>query len=332
MSVLIRFSPPSLTAEQYDSVVARLRSDESFPLTGSTTRSASARTVASRSAKSGTRKADGSVRSAPHAHPPGIRHQSRRARNRRGAQHHQAVSRGYPSATRSRTFRRLRGPTATADRLLPEVAPRASNPANERRAVPLQRLGADSTASASASSAIRSVQYATSAALIWMHARNSRRQTWITSAFEPGVRIVGRRGARRLPAVCQRRPAACPHDVAKGRVRMGGRSHDQQTAVGRHHARAPSGDARVRARSRAASRAGGLRGRWDPWHINIYGAGSARAHTVKAATYEAIGNPWHINIYGTGSARAHTVKAATYEAIGNPWHINIYGTGSARGR
>jgi len=40
----------------------------------------------------------------------------------------------------------------------------------------------------------------------------------------------------------------------------------------------------------------------------------------------------HINIYGAGSARAHTVKAATYEAIGNPWHINIYGTGSARGR
>ncbi len=46
----------------------------------------------------------------------------------------------------------------------------------------------------------------------------------------------------------------------------------------------------------------------------------------------ADGNPWHINIYGTGSARAHTVKAATYEAIGNPWHINIYGTGSARRR
>jgi len=50
------------------------------------------------------------------------------------------------------------------------------------------------------------------------------------------------------------------------------------------------------------------------------------------AAYGADGNPWHINIYGAGSARAHTVKAATYEAIGNPWHINIYGTGSARGR
>ncbi len=34
MSVLIRFSPPSLTAEQYDSVVARLRSDGVFPADG----------------------------------------------------------------------------------------------------------------------------------------------------------------------------------------------------------------------------------------------------------------------------------------------------------
>jgi len=34
VSVLIRFSPPSLTAEQYDSVVARLRSDGVFPADG----------------------------------------------------------------------------------------------------------------------------------------------------------------------------------------------------------------------------------------------------------------------------------------------------------
>ena len=34
MSVLIRFSPPSLTAEQYDSVVARLQRDGILPADG----------------------------------------------------------------------------------------------------------------------------------------------------------------------------------------------------------------------------------------------------------------------------------------------------------
>jgi hypothetical protein len=34
MSVLIRFAPPSLTAEQYDSVVARLWSEGVFPAEG----------------------------------------------------------------------------------------------------------------------------------------------------------------------------------------------------------------------------------------------------------------------------------------------------------
>ena len=34
MSVLIRFAPPSLTAGQYDSVVARLREDGVFPAEG----------------------------------------------------------------------------------------------------------------------------------------------------------------------------------------------------------------------------------------------------------------------------------------------------------
>jgi hypothetical protein len=34
VSVLIRFAPPSLTAEQYDSVVARLREDGVFPAEG----------------------------------------------------------------------------------------------------------------------------------------------------------------------------------------------------------------------------------------------------------------------------------------------------------
>jgi hypothetical protein len=34
VSVLIRFAPPSLTAEQYDSVVARLHEDGVFPADG----------------------------------------------------------------------------------------------------------------------------------------------------------------------------------------------------------------------------------------------------------------------------------------------------------
>jgi hypothetical protein len=34
VSVLIRFAPPSLTAEQYDTVVARLRSEGVFPADG----------------------------------------------------------------------------------------------------------------------------------------------------------------------------------------------------------------------------------------------------------------------------------------------------------
>ena len=34
MSVLIRFAPPSLTAEQYDTVVARLWSEGVFPAAG----------------------------------------------------------------------------------------------------------------------------------------------------------------------------------------------------------------------------------------------------------------------------------------------------------
>jgi hypothetical protein len=34
VSVLIRFAPPSLTAEQYDSVVARLRQDGILPAEG----------------------------------------------------------------------------------------------------------------------------------------------------------------------------------------------------------------------------------------------------------------------------------------------------------
>ncbi len=67
----------------------------------------------------------------------------------------------------------------------------------------------------------------------------------------------------------------------------------------------------------------------NPWHINIYGTGSATTYTVSAATHETIENPWHINIHGTGSATTYTVSAATYETIENPWHINIYGTGSA---
>jgi hypothetical protein len=57
----------------------------------------------------------------------------------------------------------------------------------------------------------------------------------------------------------------------------------------------------------------------------------ALALLAAPAAYGADGNPWHINIYGTGSARAHAVRAAAHEAIGNPWHINIYGTGSASG-
>jgi hypothetical protein len=34
MSVLIRFAPPSLTAEEYDKVVARLSADDVFPAEG----------------------------------------------------------------------------------------------------------------------------------------------------------------------------------------------------------------------------------------------------------------------------------------------------------
>ena len=55
----------------------------------------------------------------------------------------------------------------------------------------------------------------------------------------------------------------------------------------------------------------------------------ALALLAAPAAYGADGNPWHINIYGTGSATTYTVKAATHETIENPWHINIYGTGSA---
>src|SRR3954454_3817825 len=62
----------------------------------------------------------------------------------------------------------------------------------------------------------------------------------------------------------------------------------------------------------------------NPWHINIYGTGSARAYSLRAASHEPIENPWHINIYGTGSARAYSLRAASHEPIENPWHINIY--------
>jgi hypothetical protein len=51
MSVRIRFSPSSLSAEQYDEVVRRLTDEGSFPQTGSTTRSASAQMGTSGSAR-----------------------------------------------------------------------------------------------------------------------------------------------------------------------------------------------------------------------------------------------------------------------------------------
>ena len=58
----------------------------------------------------------------------------------------------------------------------------------------------------------------------------------------------------------------------------------------------------------------------------------ALALLAAPAAYGADANPWHINIYGTGSATTYAVAAASQEAIENPWHINIYGTDSERGR
>jgi hypothetical protein len=45
---------------------------------------------------------------------------------------------------------------------------------------------------------------------------------------------------------------------------------------------------------------------------------------VRPAAFGAAGNPWHINVYGAGSARTNSVRAAAFGVDANPWHINIY--------
>jgi hypothetical protein len=62
----------------------------------------------------------------------------------------------------------------------------------------------------------------------------------------------------------------------------------------------------------------------NPWHINVYGAGSVRMNSVRPAAFGAAGNPWHINVYGASSARVNSVRAAAFGVDANPWHINIY--------
>ena len=63
----------------------------------------------------------------------------------------------------------------------------------------------------------------------------------------------------------------------------------------------------------------------NPWHINVYGAGSARMSSVRPAALGAAANPWHINVYGAGSVRMSSVRPAALGAAANPWHINVYG-------
>jgi hypothetical protein len=54
MSIVVRFSPANLTAEQYDQSVQRLEAEACGPRTDATITSASAQTATSKSAKSGT--------------------------------------------------------------------------------------------------------------------------------------------------------------------------------------------------------------------------------------------------------------------------------------
>jgi hypothetical protein len=62
----------------------------------------------------------------------------------------------------------------------------------------------------------------------------------------------------------------------------------------------------------------------NPWHINVYGAGSARLGIVRSAASKVDTNPWHINVYGSGSARLGIVRSAASQVDTNPWHINVY--------
>ena len=69
----------------------------------------------------------------------------------------------------------------------------------------------------------------------------------------------------------------------------------------------------------------------NPWHINIYGASSARMNTVRATAYGADRNPWHINVYGNTSSLAtlaalSTAPAAATAGAGTPVSVDVTGT------
>jgi hypothetical protein len=49
----------------------------------------------------------------------------------------------------------------------------------------------------------------------------------------------------------------------------------------------------------------------------------ALALVAAPAASGADGNPWHINVYGAGSARLGSVRLAASRADANPWHINL---------
>ena len=54
----------------------------------------------------------------------------------------------------------------------------------------------------------------------------------------------------------------------------------------------------------------------------------ALALVAAPAAEGADANPWHINVYGAGSARLSIVRSAASRVDTNPWHINVYGPGS----
>jgi hypothetical protein len=69
----------------------------------------------------------------------------------------------------------------------------------------------------------------------------------------------------------------------------------------------------------------------NPWHINIYGANSARTNTVRATAYGADRNPWHINLHGDTSrlaalAALSTAPAAATAGAGTPFSVDVSGT------
>ena len=110
MSVLIRFAPPSLTAAQYDKVVARLTEEGVFPADGLDYEICFGSEGKPQGEPGlGHERAHGSIRPAPHAHPAGIRHRPGRAGNRRRAQHHQGL--GYvPDSSRCASAKAAKSP------------------------------------------------------------------------------------------------------------------------------------------------------------------------------------------------------------------------------